>query len=977
VGETDCNINGIDDSCDVDCGSPGGPCDVPGCGLSSDCQGDDQPDECQLALTAGDIYVIDDGSRENSLGYGAAEQTVGWINHFSVQAGAEVITHISTGRGSIANGSTATAYLWSDPNGDGSPADGIVLASAPATIGEGVPLGELIVIDIPDTSPGPAGTSFFVGVIAVGEDAHPAPMDETSSLELSWFIGDTSVPIDPNDLANASHFLAQPHTFGFPSNFMVRAVHAGSLGDTNHNGVPDACDCTGSGDCNDGNACTDDACVSGSCVNSDNTASCDDGDACTENDMCSGGVCAGTPPVSVDDTCDGIDDDCDGTADEDYASVSTNCGLGACASTGTTLCVAGSVVDSCVPGTPSPSDETCDGIDDDCDGTPDDDYVSVGTFCGVGACASTGSTSCVAGAVVDDCMPGPPAADDDCDGVDDDCDGTPDDEYASLSTNCGLGACASTGSTSCLAGVVVDDCTPGSPAADDATCDGIDDDCDGSDDEDYASVSTNCGVGACVASGSTSCVAGVIVDDCIPGSPADDDVTCDGIDDDCDGSDDEDYASLSTDCGVGACAANGSTSCVAGAVVDDCTPGIPALDDATCDGIDDDCDGANDEEYASVVTNCGIGACQANGATSCVSGVVEDDCVPGSPSAEVCDGVDNNCDGTSDEAPAADADCDDTLFCTGVETCAGGACVAGTDPCSVGDCHEDIDECVICSTAADCVDLDDAQAGEPGIPVIDDVCTWGSCDAGSCNVVNTVVPADVGGAFGVCFTDTFCNVHDQNHILACFAGTNACESINIDAGSSFGVCGSDGFCNVHDVNHVLSCFAGTNPCQCGPSPGTAPIVEVVDQVDIAVVPDAAGIRAGQTVDVHVFISELADLQSFQLQLAASGGRRGELALVDVSIGEAKDFVFTNRPDAFDAVNVDRGQVLGGVADEGVVVRNNAHLATFTFEASRSAYGSFVVDIVESDSIDSQTAFIASENGWIEIGRVAAAVISVR
>ena len=44
----DCNMNGIPDPCDLDCGSNGGPCDVPGCGGSSDCNTNGVPDECDL-----------------------------------------------------------------------------------------------------------------------------------------------------------------------------------------------------------------------------------------------------------------------------------------------------------------------------------------------------------------------------------------------------------------------------------------------------------------------------------------------------------------------------------------------------------------------------------------------------------------------------------------------------------------------------------------------------------------------------------------------------------------------------------------------------------------------------------------------------------------------------------------------------------------------------------------------------------------
>ena len=124
--------------------------------------------------------------------------------------------------------------------------------------------------------------------------------------------------------------------------------------------------------------------------------------------------------------------------------------------------LSGSVVDSCTAGAPT-SDANCDGIDDDCDGTADDGYVSQSTTCGVGACAATGSTSCVSGSVVDSCTPGAPTSDANCDGIDNDCDGTVDEGYVSQSTSCGVGACAATGSTSCVGGSVADSCTPGTP----------------------------------------------------------------------------------------------------------------------------------------------------------------------------------------------------------------------------------------------------------------------------------------------------------------------------------------------------------------------------------------------------------------------------------------------------------------------------------------------------------------------------------
>jgi len=62
----------------------------------------------------------------------------------------------------------------------------------------------------------------------------------------------------------------------------------------------DACaggKCTGvAKGCDDGNPCTDDSCdATGSCTHVANAAPCDDGNACTTGDVCSAGACAGKP----------------------------------------------------------------------------------------------------------------------------------------------------------------------------------------------------------------------------------------------------------------------------------------------------------------------------------------------------------------------------------------------------------------------------------------------------------------------------------------------------------------------------------------------------------------------------------------------------------------------------------------------------------------------------------------------------------
>jgi N-acetylneuraminic acid mutarotase len=62
-----------------------------------------------------------------------------------------------------------------------------------------------------------------------------------------------------------------------------------------------------------------------------------------------------------------------------------------------------------------------------------------------------------------------------------------------------------------------------------------------------------------------------------------------------------------------------------------------------CDALDNNCDGGVD----GFPTFCGVGQCASTGI--CTAGA--DSCLPGSPSAETCDGVDNNCDRVVDNAP--------------------------------------------------------------------------------------------------------------------------------------------------------------------------------------------------------------------------------------------------------------------------------------------------------------------------------------
>jgi hypothetical protein len=128
-------------------------------------------------------------------------------------------------------------------------------------------------------------------------------------------------------------------------------------------------------------------------------------------------------------------------------------------------------------------------------------------------------------------------------------------------------------------------------AATDSVCNGLDDDCDGLEDEEFAPAATSCGVGVCRAMGSTSCVSGVLVDSCQAGSPQASDDSCDNLDNDCNGQVDDGYVGTVTHCGYGACEATGNTECSAGHVVDNCRI---TCEGNCADGAEDDGDGLVD-----------------------------------------------------------------------------------------------------------------------------------------------------------------------------------------------------------------------------------------------------------------------------------------------------------------------------------------------------------------------------------------------
>ncbi len=422
-------------------------------------------------------------------------------------------------------------------------------------------------------------------------------------------------------------------------------------------------------------------------------------------------------PASTE-VCDSVDNDCDGDTDSGVCAGLPCCwndiceGICGTALTGTTgRCEAPEAFGT----------EVCDGVDNDCDGSVDEDLLGLfypdadrdtwGDRDAPGLVACTAPTGFVANQ--DDCddqISGDfPGATERCDGRDNNCNDSTDESFElGAACSAGTGACFVSGSVVCSDDALSTQCSASEGTPTTEQCDGRDNDCDGETDElnPGGGVACNTGELGICALGTSLCRDSSLV--CVRSlAPAPE--TCDGFDNNCDGRVDEGNPQAGLPCNTGLSGVCGQgVSICSGGELSCLQTGFPAAE--TCDNRDNNCDGQIDEGNPGSGIACvtgllgacslGVSTCQA-GSPSCA--------VTTSPTAEVCDGVDNDCDGTVDEGnPGAGLACSTGLAgpCgAGITACSGSAVVcqqttfASLEICDGrdNDCDAVVDEATTCA----------------------------------------------------------------------------------------------------------------------------------------------------------------------------------------------------------------------------------------------------------------------------------------
>ena len=237
---------------------------------------------------------------------------------------------------------------------------------------------------------------------------------------------------------------------------------------------------------------------------------------------------------------------------------------------------------------------------------------------------------------------------------------------------------------------------------------------------------------------------------------------------------------------------HGTTACpaVGGVDADDCDDTDPAVFPGAveiCNGEDDNCDGSCDDAFTCCAGQTGTctTSCGTTGSRTCSSACAWSVC---SPPPEICNGTDDDCNGACDDGFACCQGqvqaCTTSCGSTGTRTCDGGcnlgSCVAPFETCNGADddCDMRVDE----AACGACMDTPDCDDGNP--------CNGAeTCERGGCSP----------GTPLVCSDGIACTVDSCDPAMGCIATPD----------DRF--CADGNFCNGAEVCTATGCQPGTPP----------------------------------------------------------------------------------------------------------------------------------------------------------------------
>jgi hypothetical protein len=184
-------------------------------------------DIVHLGYTPPEAYFYDDGSTENLLGYAQGGEMC-WMHWYYGAPWGVTISTIEVAWGSAkfpgygpGNGVPSTIFVWDDPDNDGDPHNGVLVAKKETVTSH---YDEDYLVEIKLDVPVTVNGKFFIGCVLHHEPGqYVAPMDQSTFYQgQAWVIGEPGGVFDYNNLSNNSHY-GEMGDLGYPAYFLLRA----------------------------------------------------------------------------------------------------------------------------------------------------------------------------------------------------------------------------------------------------------------------------------------------------------------------------------------------------------------------------------------------------------------------------------------------------------------------------------------------------------------------------------------------------------------------------------------------------------------------------------------------------------------------------------------------------------------------------------------------------------------------------------